>query len=121
VAPAYCLGQKPHAKSGLIQIVAEILSRFASQGVLNRDDALEYLANSREPWNADVSPDSEDSEPLSQLVEKLDATVFGLIEALDADSADLPRLLDEALQGSLWVRQIVREGENVKKLQKANY
>ena len=37
--------------------------------------------------------------------------MFGLIEALDADRADLPRLLDEALQGSLWARQIAREGE----------
>jgi hypothetical protein len=38
--------------------------------------------------------------------------VFSLIEALDADSADLPRLLDQALQGSLWARQIVREPED---------
>jgi hypothetical protein len=34
--------------------------------------------------------------------------VFGLVEALDADSADLPQLLDEALKGSLWARQIAR-------------
>jgi hypothetical protein len=106
-------------KSGLIQIVAEILTRFASQGVLNRDDAFEYLANSRDPWETDIPAGSEDREPLSQLVEKLDATVFGLIEALDADSADLPRLLDQALQGSLWARQIGREGETVKELHKA--
>jgi hypothetical protein len=42
-------------------------------------------------------------------VERLDATVFGLIEALDADHADLPRPLDEALKRSLWARQIARE------------
>ena len=107
-------------RSGLIQIVAEILSRFSSQGVLNRADALEYLANSRDPWNAPDAPArEEDSEPLSQLVEKLDATVFGLIEALDTDSADLPGLLDEALQGSLWARQIAREDEDVQAWQKA--
>ena len=106
-------------KSGLIQIVAEILSRLASGGVLNREDALQYLANSRDAWNADASAEEEDSEPLSQLVEKLDATVFGLIEALDADRADLPRLLDEALRGSLWARQIAREDENIQTLHKA--
>ena len=33
-----------------------------------------------------------DEEPLSQIVERLDSTVFGLIEALDADRADLPKL-----------------------------
>ncbi|MBN6738886.1 DEAD/DEAH box helicase [Burkholderia multivorans] len=126
-------------KSGLIQIVAEILQRLSREGVLDRDDAWEYLANAREAWkspeeeaevaerlataveyNADEEEDEADDdeetideEPLSQLVERLDATVFGLIEALDADRADLPRLLDEALKESLWARQIARENEDV--------
>jgi hypothetical protein len=85
--------------------------------VLDRDDAFEYLANSRDPWKfEEAADDGAESEPLSELVEKLDATVFGLIEALDADSADLPRLLDEALQGSLWARQLARQanGEELK-------
>lgn len=129
-------------KSGLIQVVAEILLRLSREGVLDRDDAWEYLANAREAWRspgeeaevaarlagaveygahgddndddeADGDEETIDEEPLSQLVERLDATVFGLIEALDADHADLPKLLDEALKGSLWARQIVREDEGV--------
>jgi hypothetical protein len=115
-------------KSGLIQIVAEILERLTREGVLGRDDAWEYLANARDAWKSvqeeealaaqlgtapvqqvnesDEGDDEEeeeriDQEPLSELVERLDATVFGLIEALDADRADLPNLLDEALKGSL--------------------
>ena len=135
-------------KSGLIQIVAEILERLSREGVLARGDAWEYLANARDAWKspeeeaalvarlaeapADVAVDdgegSEDGdtgddneknteeEPLSELVERLDATVFGLVEALDADRADLPRLLDEALKGSLWARQIAREGEGIEPL-----
>lgn len=131
-------------KSGLIQIVAKILERLSRDGILDRDDAWEYLANAREAWRSpneeakmaeqlaaaleydadgdeDDAEDEEetvDEEPLSQLVERLDATVFGLIEALDADRADLPKLLDEALKGSLWARQIVRENENVAPLHK---
>lgn len=134
-------------KSGLIQIVAEILERLSREGVLDRDDAWEYLANARESWrspdeeakvaerlaaaveyDADGHDDDEgeaddeeetiDEEPLSQLVERLDATVFGLIEALDADRTDLSKLLDEALKGSLWARQIAREDENVAPLHK---
>ncbi|MGE1003700.1 DEAD/DEAH box helicase [Ralstonia pseudosolanacearum] len=131
-------------KSGLIQIVTEILERLSREGVLGRDDAWEYLANSREAWRSpneeaavaerlataveyedeeddDQGGDDEESideEPLSQLVERLDATVFGLIEALDADRADLPKLLDEALQGSLWARQIAREEGEVAPLHK---
>ncbi|MEI6927845.1 DEAD/DEAH box helicase, partial [Klebsiella pneumoniae] len=57
-------------------------------------------------------------EPLSQIVERLDATVFGLLEALDADRNDLPKLLDDALRGSLWARQIAREDEDVIPLHK---
>lgn len=136
-------------KSGLIQIVAEILDRLSREGVLDRDDAWEYLANAREAWRSpkeeaavaerlaagaeydtDVDGGAEDEggggdeeesvdeEPLSQIVERLDATVFGLIEALDADRADLPKLLDEALKGSLWARQIAREDEDVAPLHK---
>lgn len=130
-------------KSGLIQIVAEILDRLAQEGVLGRADAWEYLANAREAWKSPAEeaaiaaqlavppdgsdPDDEDEddeaggdeeesideEPLSELVERLDATVFGLVEALDADRTDLPKLLDEALKGSLWARQIAREGEGM--------
>ena len=135
-------------KSGLIQIVAEILERLSREGVLDRGDAWEYLANSREAWrspgeeaevaerlaaaaeydddNGDDKVDDDggdgketiDEEPLSQLVERLDATVFGLVEALDADRSDLPKLLDEALKGSLWARQIAREEEDVAPLHK---
>jgi hypothetical protein len=104
--------------SGLIQIVAEILKRLARDGVLTRDDALEYLANSLDAWKS-TNDDGGDQEPLSHLVEKLDTTVFGLIEALDAESADLPRLLDRALQGSLWARQIGRLPEKTKEMYKA--
>ncbi|MBI6667161.1 DEAD/DEAH box helicase [Pseudomonas syringae] len=130
-------------KSGLIQIVAEIIDRLASDGVLGRTDAWEYLANSREAWrspdeesnvtehlgfptelgaddgdetlegqdSADEESTSLGKEPLSQLVERLDAVVFGLIESLDAEEEDLPVLLDRALQGSLWARQIEREDD----------
>jgi hypothetical protein len=100
-------------RSGLIQVVAEIIYRLAREGVLQRADAMEYLANAREGWKseaeertaanpvtADVGDDDDageagsdidekiDEEPLSQLIERLDATVFGLVEALDADRLD---------------------------------
>lgn len=107
--------------SGLVQVIAEIVARLAHNGVLNRDDAIEYLSNSRDAWSEPDSPaeGGEDTEPMLHLVEKLDATVFGLVEALDADSADLPRLLDEALQGSLWARQIAREAPEIRIMQKS--
>lgn len=113
-------------QSGIVQIIDEVIKRLTERGTFEREDAYEYLANAREAWidpdeggRVDAGGDAEDGEdeleeePLSHLVEKLDATVIGLVEALDADSADLPRLLDEALLGSLWARQIARrEDEN---------
>lgn len=117
-------------RSGLIQVVEQILLRLADEGVLARPDAFEYLANAREAWSAAAEraddgegagqgEDDTGEEPLSQFVERLDATVFGLVEALDADAADLPRLLDEALTGSLWARQLAREAEGSDEWHKA--
>jgi hypothetical protein len=125
-------------QSGLYQIIAEIIERLAREGVLDRADAIEYLSSSREAWKSqaeenlllgiaepagDADGDEEEEkieeEPMSHLVEKLDATVLGLVDALDADSEDLPRLLDEALQGSLWARQIAREDEAEQQSHKA--
>ena len=98
-------------ESGLIQIASEILRRLARSGILSQEDAFEYLANSREGWDIDV--DEAGDEPLVQLMEKLDNTMLGLIEALDADSGELPQLIDEALNGSLWARQITHRTESV--------
>ena len=93
-------------ESGIISVVARVMCRLARTGVFVRADAMEFLANTQEAWFPPDEPD--DTESIESLIERLDATVLGLIEALDADSADLPRLLDEALTGSLWTRQIAR-------------
>ncbi len=99
-------------ESGLLQILTTILTRLARDGVLAREDAFEYLANSREAWQAITEEEDKD---LTSLVDKLDTSILGLIEALDAESGDLPRLLDEALNGSLWARQIQRQTENMQR------
>ncbi len=103
-------------ESGLIQIAAEILNRLARTNVFERDDAFEYLANNRAAWHVDQSED--DDESFDRLLEKLDTTILGLIEALEADSAQLPNLIDEALNGSLWARQIVRQADDIRVRQK---
>ena len=55
---------------------------------------MEYLANAQDAWFPPDEPD--ETESIESLIERLDAAVLGLIEALDDDSADLQRLLDEA-------------------------
>ena len=103
-------------QSGLFQVITEVLNRLAGTGLLARADAFEYLANSRDGWALQdaagaVDDDDSDEDSAMALIEKLDAMIFGLIEALDADSDDLPRLLDEALNGSLWARKVARVSE----------
>jgi hypothetical protein len=102
-------------ESGLIQIASEILNRLARSGTLNREDAFEYLANNRDAW--DIHVDEEGDEPFELLLEKLDHAIFGLVEALEADYADLPRLIDEALGGSLWARQLARREDDLRERQ----
>ena len=102
-------------ESGLIQIAAETLRRLDRGQILSRADAFEYLASSRQAWRINV--DKGDEEPLEDLIEKLDTTILGLVEALDAKSDDLPRLIDEALNGSLWARQVVRRAEGIRERQ----
>ncbi|MQR00668.1 DEAD/DEAH box helicase [Glaciimonas soli] len=92
--------------SGIISIVDEVIRRLHRTGIFARADALDYLSNAQEAWFPAQIPDDTDS--IESLIERLDATVLGLIAALDANSADLPRLLDEALTGSLWSKQIAR-------------
>lgn len=94
--------------SGIITVVDEVMRRLANTGVFSRDDAMEYLSNTQEAWFPHVNDESEEADSIESLIERLDATVLGLIDALDADSSELPRLLDEALAGSLWARQIAR-------------
>ena len=104
-------------QSGLFQSIDGVLRRLAAAGRLNDEHAFEYLANSREAWSLDDAAaasgenDEDADDSFAALIEKLDATVFGLIEALDADNTDLPRLLDEALNGSLWARKIARSAD----------
>ena len=91
-----------------------------SRAIARAPDAVVADADHDEDEEEEEAGDNEEEkigeEPLSELVERLDATVFGLIEALDADRADLPQLLDEALKGSLWARQIKRESDGVEEV-----
>lgn len=103
--------------SGIIAVVDEVISRLAGTGVFNRADAMEYLSNTQEAWFPPALAGSESADSIESLIERLDVTVLGLIEALDSNSAELPRLLDEALTGSLWARQIGRLAQERKSSQ----
>ena len=104
--------------SGLFQVIASVYDKLSQHSNLASDAAFEYLASKREAWFSDATKEGQDEDEVNNdmdfLVEKLDATVLGLIEALETDSQDLARLLDEALKGSLWARQVSVLAEPIK-------
>ncbi len=99
--------------SGLFLVMDEAYAMLSSHGVLDQKDAYEYLANQQDAW---IPTDADDGETQSieTVLDKLDNIVLGLVKALDSESDDLPALLDEALQGSLWKRQVERSGAHLK-------
>jgi hypothetical protein len=109
--------------SGLFQVIASIYDKLSEQSDLKKNSSFEYLASSRQAWHAKdaatFKEDDEDFESLEFLVEKLDATVFGLISALDSNDAYLPKLLEDALKGSLWARQVAVLAHDTKKVHMA--
>jgi hypothetical protein len=104
--------------SGLMQVVHEALRKLSAAGAFKKADAFEYLANSKSAWF--TKADGQPADGLAELekdIDKLDAMILSLIEALDSDAEDLPALLDEALHGSFWERKIDRENAKYKKAQ----
>jgi hypothetical protein len=55
---------------------------------------------------------ADDTESIESLIERLDATVLGLIEELDAESADLPRLALKGAEGKRLTYRQPREPAN---------
>ena len=106
--------QKRSLTSGLVTVIAAVIQRLAANGI-EGSEGYEYLANSREAWLEDV--DGTDGEALEDLVAKVDSIVLGLVEALDANADDLPELLELALLGSLWERQLGRWSLRAKRRQ----
>ena len=110
-----------HIESGLMLVMTESIRRLASVGVIEDDDSFEYLANSTDAWKG-LSQNAvgnglvgvENTLVESQL-EKLDTIVFGLIEALDADTNNLAQIIDSALTSSLWERQVAKLAPDFRK------
>lgn len=99
--------------SGLIAVIHEVLERLAANGI-DGAEGYEYLANAREAWRLDGD---DEGEELEELIAKLDSIVLGLVDALDADADNLSELLEEALSGSLWERQLERSRPRVRRRQ----
>jgi hypothetical protein len=102
-------------RTGLGQVIDLVVKRLSKRGIGRNQEAYEFLANSREDWL--IEADDAEGIPLDDLVSRLDAIIFGLIESLGADADDLPEMLDQALSGSLWDRRMGRVDPGVRRMQ----
>ncbi|MGX5856496.1 DEAD/DEAH box helicase [Dyadobacter jiangsuensis] len=95
-----------HLMSGILYVTVEIYNKLEKKSVFDQEDGFEYLANSIDAWLPDGDQDQETFDETIFLLDKLDAIVLGLIEALDSNSEDLEMILDQSLQGSFFSRQL---------------
>ena len=101
--------------SGLVLVLNEAIAKLSSHGMLSQEDAYEYLANQQEAWSPNEADETE-KQSMESVLDKLDNIVLGLIKALDVEIDKLPVMLEEALQGSLWKRQIERSDHSLKQM-----
>lgn len=112
-------------ESGLFQLVASLAADLARSVDLSRDDLVDYLVSTPAIWDAPTSPEHDDdedgggSENFDERLARLDAALLALIDPLDCAVADIPKILDRALEQSLWARRLAREDPDGRKLQKA--
>lgn len=104
--------QKRSVKSGLLRLVLQLCIRLHEKTQQPLAELVEYVANNSAVW--DPPPATEDEPNLPQIwqseLARLDAAILALLPH-DAQTADLARILDETLAGSLWQRSLVNISE----------
>ena len=81
--------------SGLADGVAILMDEIAPTGPAELDQFIEYLANQDKAW---ISDELE----FGPVLDHIDHALISLLDPLDASEGDLPKLIDEALKGSLF-------------------
>jgi len=106
--------------SGLYSLLGLILARLRERFNLNVDELLEYVAGHSNAWDQAFDEPLEEAEgrPADELLSSLDTALLALIERLDCEDEDLPQLLDEMLQDSLWTRTLQRKAEGERAVQR---
>ena len=109
--------------SGLCRLVyrlSELLSRRLGVGV---DSLVEFVANNQELWDSQLLTPAhaaaqgekalQQAEELQEKLADLDVAVLALVDPLSAPESEIAALLDNALQGSLLARTLIRTPEVV--------
>jgi replicative superfamily II helicase len=107
-------------QSGLFAIIAMILRKLHTTLGLDTEELLEYVAGHSSAWDTfKAEQDEEGSRPSEELLASLDSAILALVERLDCEDHELPKLLDDILQDSLWTRTLARRSAEEKEVQRA--
>lgn len=112
-------------ESGLVQLVAALLSRMRARIGGELSQLVEYVVNNAAAWTfpevANEKPEDRERAlaDWEQHVATLDTAILGLIGENDIPDEGVEVALDDILQSSLWHRRLLRQNEQVQQALKA--
>lgn len=112
-------------ESGLVQLVAALLSRMRARIGGDLAQLVEYVANNAAAWTfpevANESPEDRERAlaDWERHVATLDTAILSLIGENDIPDDGIEAALDDILQSSLWHRRLLRQNEQVQQALKA--
>lgn len=112
-------------ESGLVQLVAALLSRMRARIGGDLSQLVEYVVNNAATWTfpevANEKPEDRERAltDWEQHVATLDTAILSLIGENDIPDDGIETALDDILQSSLWHRRLLRQNEQVQQVLKA--
>ena len=112
-------------ESGLVQLVAVLLSRMRARIGGDLSQLVEYVVNNAAAWTfpevANEKPENRERAltDWEQHVATLDTAILSLIGENDIPDEGVEAALDDILQSSLWHRRLLRQNEQVQQALKA--
>ncbi|WP_445372060.1 DEAD/DEAH box helicase [Methylomonas sp. HW2-6] len=112
-------------ESGLVQLVAALLSRMSAQVGGDLNQLIDYVVNNAMAWTfPEVANESQEDRERAladwqQHVATLDTAVLSLIGENDIPDDGVAAALDDILQSSLWHRRLLRQNEHIQQVLKA--
>lgn len=107
-------------ESGLVQLVAALLSRMRARIGGDLNHLVEYVINNAAAWTFPEVPNEKPEDRERALadwerhVATLDTAILSLIGENDIPDEEIEATLDDILQSSLWHRRLLRQDEHVR-------
>ena len=111
-------------ESGLVRLVAALLSRMRASIGVDLDQLVEYVVNNAAAWTfpeiANEKPEDRERAlaDWKRHLATLDTAVLSLIGENDIPDDGIEAALDDILQSSLWHRRLLRKNEQVQQVLK---